>query len=113
MTISKFWSIQEEVAETFVPSDFLSWLVYKHYPVLDLQQKSLYWGTLTQNFNASNYHKWWIPTNIMTKTSLDNTTKLWLTPRKPSVYIDYVEDWTIVDIQQAGKYLLKDYYTFL
>lgn len=107
MSSFNFWSIQEDLSKILYTCDFPSWLTYKHYPVVSWKQKNPSWGMLfQQNFNQqkSYYNRWCIPINIMTKTSLPGTTKLWLTPQVKYKYINYVpvDNWIMVDIQQAG-----------
>lgn len=106
-----FWSIQENLAKTSYPCDFPSWLVNRHYPTLTWNQKNHFWGTLVQNMSKSSFNRWCTPTSIMTKISLPETTKMWLKPHTTTIqhkYFNYVpvDNWIMVDFQQAGKYKL-------
>lgn len=112
VTLYEFFSTQEDAAKTYgyyISKEFLNWISYSHYPVLSWTQRD---GKLAQNFNAS-YGKWWISINLIVETSVTSESfKLWLTQQKPYFHINTLMlnmlDWVIVDIQQAGKYLLKN-----
>lgn len=101
-----FWSIQENLTKISYPCDFPSWLANRHYPILTWDQKNHFWGTLVQKkLSKSSFNRWCIPTSIMTKISLPETNKLWLTPQTQHKYFNYipVDNWIMVDFQQAGK----------
>jgi len=112
VTIDDFWSIQEYIFKNCcghtLPKGLLNWILYRHYPVLKWTQESPSQGKLTQHFNTFSYGKWWIPTSLVTETSLHkNNINVWLTAEKPYFLTNHsFEDWIMVDIQQAGKNLL-------
>lgn len=113
VTLYEFFSTQENIAKTYdsyISKEFLNWISYRHYPVLSWTRKD---GKLTQNFNASSYGKWWIPINLIVETSVTSESfKLYLTQQNPHFHVNIhvlnMLDWVMVDIQQAGKYLLKN-----
>jgi len=58
MIIDKFWSIQEDIANTpyqyFESNYFLTWMVYNRYcPILQLEQRNFLFRDLIQYFNTT------------------------------------------------------------
>jgi len=98
-----------------VSNEFLIWINHKHYPIVNWKREASLYGKLSQNFNI-NYGRWWIPIKLILKSFLLGTLKpLILSSQEPSINVFHTiqEDWIIVDIQQAGKYVLRnDLYTF-
>lgn len=113
MTLYEFLSTLQEIANTYgyhIPKEFLSWISYRHYPVVSWTQRD---GELAQNFNVSSYGKWCIPINLIVETTVTSeNVKLWLTQQNPNfninIHLLHILDWVIVDVQQSGKYLLKN-----
>jgi len=115
VTPYEFWSIQEDLATKYVHymnifNISFAWVNYKHYPIITWT-KNTFKGKLTQIdiFNIIR-HKWWIHINLLVQSFLFLPAKLWLTPQEPSLNFNFFtkDDWLLIDIQQAGKYLLRN-----
>ena len=98
-----------------MPSNiFSTWMQYRHYPIVSLEQEAdPFKRRLSQiKYNSTSYGKWWIPINLSTnnlKQIILNFTTC-LTPDLPSFTVQQQIDgayvW-IVNIQRAGKYVLR------
>ncbi|XP_018351804.1 PREDICTED: glutamyl aminopeptidase-like [Trachymyrmex septentrionalis] len=93
----------------YIPSNtFLTWIQYKHYPIVSLEQEDPFERRLSQiKYNSTSYGKWWIPINLSTnnlKQIILNFTTC-LTPDLPSFTVQQQIDgayvW-IVNIQRAA-----------
>jgi len=105
----EFWLMQEE-AKTWIPISLSTWLSYKNIPIVCVEEKSSgVWVTqIEDNFFKLTPTYYWIPTNIMTETIHEYSSKMWLTAKDSFYFTDFInpDDWKIIDIQQAGDYLL-------
>jgi len=91
-----------------VSNEFLFWIKYKHYPTLSWTREGPFHGKLSQHFNTTSYGKWLIPVKLIhfVKHDIFRNNRMVLAQRSSSVLIHIAqEDWTLVDIQQAGKYV--------
>jgi len=113
--ISYELTIQEIVAIMMDPyldsNEFLFWIKYKRYPVLNWTRDFIYLN-VSQNFNTTNYGKWWIPIRIIPNHffplgSIPQT----LSSQEPilSTFRSIKDDWIMIDNQQAGKYVPQNY----
>jgi len=96
-----------------ISNEFSNWMKYKHYPIVSWIQESRPYGILSQNFRTS-YGKWWIPIRLtFIPTTLNFEYHIFSEPymlssQKPITHTLYSrEDFTIIDIRQAGKYVSK------
>ncbi|XP_018367848.1 PREDICTED: aminopeptidase M1-B-like [Trachymyrmex cornetzi] len=111
-----FWSMKEVLNEAYhcnlSSSEFLTWLQYKHYPVVIWEPYKYFEvnNILSQSYIAMNYGKWLIPTILREISSLYVNFKTCLKPNDNSAHLPstlpFYEVW-MVNIQQAGKYLEK------
>jgi len=107
--ISFKFTIQEIIAILMDPynisNEFLFWIRYKHYPILNCT-RDLIFLNVSQNFNTTNYGKWWIPIRLISNRSPLESIPEILSSQKPILstfpFIKY--DWVMIDNQQAGKY---------
>jgi len=93
-----------------VSNEFLSWIKYEHYPILSWTREGSYHGKLSQHFNTTSYGKWLIPVKLIhfVKCDILRSNHTILAQGSLSVSIDTAQtDWTMIDIQQAGKYVSK------
>jgi len=91
------------------PNDFLFGIRYKHYPLLSWIWGGDFLGKLS-HFNATNYGKWLIRVKLIVKHNILGNNRVELAQKSFSVLLYTAqEDWTIIDIQQAGKYMLQSY----
>jgi len=107
--------MQEILANSIYPHDisteFLIWIKYKHYPIVSLGGKAFQYK-LSQDFNITSHNKWWIPirliSNFFSCECIDHVMILW---QKSSAFITETipDHWTMLDIQQAGKYISGNY----
>jgi len=111
--ISYEFTIQEIIAILMDPyhvtNEFLFWIKYKHYPILRWTQKGPFY--LFQHFNTTSYSKWLIPLKLIyfVKHDISRNKSTILTRGSPVLNYTAQADWTIVDIQQAGKYVPQNY----
>jgi len=109
--------MQEILANSIYPYDisneFLIWIKYKHYPVVNLtEEEASFEFKLSQNFNTTGHGRWWIPirliSNFFVYERIDSDVVL--SQESSSLKIKTFPDhWTILDIQQAGKYISRNY----
>jgi len=114
--ISYEFTIREIVAILMDPYhvsyEFLSWIKYKHYPILSWTREGPSHGRLSQHFNTTSYGEWLILVKWIhfVKHDILRSNHTILTRGSPSVLIDTAQaDWTMVDIEQAGKYVPQNY----
>jgi len=106
--ISYKFTIQEIVAILVDPynvsNEFLFWIRYKHYPVLNWT-RDLIFLYVSQNFNTS-YGEWWIPIRLISKRFSLGSISQMLSSQEPllSTFHSTKDDWIIIDNQQTGKY---------
>ncbi|XP_018367847.1 PREDICTED: uncharacterized protein LOC108764218 [Trachymyrmex cornetzi] len=112
-----FWSMKEELDEAYncnLPSnEFLTWIKYKHYPVVIWEQyvHSRVTKRISQRYNTTSYGKWLIPIDLTEISSLnENMWKICLKPNIDSSEFPIItslnEVW-MVNFQQAGYYRAK------
>ncbi|KYN16391.1 Glutamyl aminopeptidase [Trachymyrmex cornetzi] len=111
-----FWSMKEVLNEAYhcnlSSSEFLTWLQYKHYPVVIWEPYKYFEvnNILSQSYIAMNYGKWLIPTILREISSLYVNFKTCLKPNDNSAHLPstlpFYEVW-MVNIQQAGYYRIK------
>jgi len=118
MISSELSSMQEILSNLIYPYDisneFLNWMKYKRYPIVNWTQESRSYGKLSQNFRTS-YGKWWIPTRLVLRPVSIKGIPSWqswrsyvLSSREPSFDTFHIQDhWIMIDIRQAGKYVSK------
>jgi len=115
--ISYKFTIQEIIAILMdshdVSNEFLFWITYKHYPVLNWIRKDLYFLYVSQNFNTTSYGKWWIPRiRLISKHFSLRYIFQVLLSRQPiflPIFQPNKYDWIIIDNQQTGKYVPQNY----
>jgi len=113
--ISYEFTIQEIVAilmnKFHASNEFVSWIKYKHYPILSWTPEGPYHGKLSQHFNTTSYGKWLIPVKLIHFVNNILRRRYTMLSRGfPSVSINTAQaDWTMIDIQQAGKYVPQNY----
>jgi len=93
-----------------ISNEFSNWMKYKHYPIVSWTQKTRFYGKLSQNFRTG-YGKWWIPIKLFF-ISLNFWELYELSSQDPTsdtLYVD--DDWVMIDIRQAGKYVSKYLYS--
>ncbi|XP_018359908.1 PREDICTED: aminopeptidase M1-A-like [Trachymyrmex cornetzi] len=111
-----FWSMKDELDERYncnLPSnEFLTWIQYKHYPVVMWEQYKHreITKTISQSYNKTNYGEWLIPITLRELKLLFEDLKTCLKPNVNSIVYPTTsplnELW-MVNFQQAGKYLEK------
>ncbi|XP_018367846.1 PREDICTED: uncharacterized protein LOC108764217 [Trachymyrmex cornetzi] len=111
-----FWSMKDELDEPYncnLPSnEFLTWIQYKHYPVVMWEQYKHreITKTISQSYNKTYYGEWLIPITLRELTLLFDDLKTCLKPNVNSIVypttVPLNELW-MVNFQQAGKYLEK------
>ncbi|KYN22233.1 Glutamyl aminopeptidase, partial [Trachymyrmex cornetzi] len=111
-----FWSTKEELDEAYncnLPSnEFLTWIQYKHYPVVIWEQyeHSRVIKRISKSYNTTSYGKWLIPITLREISSLnENMWKICLKPNIgssefPTAILN--KSW-MVNIEQAGYYRIK------
>jgi len=108
--ISYDFTIQEIVAILMDPynvsNEFLFWIRCRRYPVLN-EIRDFIFLNVSQNFNTTNYGKWWIPIRLISNRSPIGSIPRMLSSQKPilSTIRSNKDDWIIIDNQQAGKYV--------
>jgi len=96
----------------YLPNEFSNWMKYKYYPIVSWTLESYSYGKLSQNFTTS-HGNWWIPIRLIFK-NLDFWELYVLSSRDPTSDTLYdQDDWVMIDIQQAGKYVLKFLHLFI
>jgi len=100
--------------EDDISNEFSNWMKYRHYPIVSWTEKNPTNGKLSQNFSTTSYSKWWIPTKLVLKpTSIKgfhSGSQLFyvLSSQKPYSNVSHVQnEWIMIDIRQAGKYVSK------
>jgi len=111
--ISYEFTIQEIIAnlmDPYISNEFLFWIKHKHYPILRLTREDPFNGKLSQHFNTTSYGEWLIPVKLIyfIKPVVRNN-RIILTRESPVFNYTAQADWTMVDIQQAGKYVPQNY----
>ncbi|XP_018356903.1 PREDICTED: glutamyl aminopeptidase-like [Trachymyrmex septentrionalis] len=110
-----FWSMKEELDETYYcnlsSNEFLTWIQYKHYPVVIWEQyKHSEVTKILSQSNTTSYRKWLIPIILREISSSNINLKTCLTPHINSVQYPITfpqSDCWIVNIEQAGYYRVK------
>ncbi|KYN22433.1 Glutamyl aminopeptidase [Trachymyrmex cornetzi] len=108
-----FWSMKDELDERYncnLPSnEFLTWIQYKHYPVVMWEQYKHreITKTISQSYNKTNYGEWLIPITLRELKLLFEDLKTCLKPNVNSIVYPTTsplnELW-MVNFQQAGYY---------
>jgi len=115
MVFNELSLMQEILANSIysydISNEFLLWIKYTHYPVINLVEEAPFEFKLSQNFNTTSHDKWWIPirliSNLFVYESIDRVV---VSSQEFSLTIVAIPDhWTILDIQQAGKYMSRNY----
>jgi len=98
-----------------VTNEFLFWIRYKRYPVLNWTRDFVFLN-VSQNFNTTSYGMWWIPIRFISERSsfrniLFRKISQMLSSQKPLSSIPYIltDDWIMIDNQQSGKYVPQNY----
>jgi len=73
---------------------------------------------MLQNFNTTNHDKWWIPIKLVLYALSESIERMVTLSQEPSLITREIEifldHFAILDIQQAGKYISRNYlYTFM
>jgi len=108
------WStIRKKLSNTnpyYMSDEFLNWIRFKHYPIVNLTQETLSFTKLSQYLNVTSYGKW-LPTTI-TKQFLYPRIydKILLTSQEPYAYLRYKveQGWILIDVKQAGKHISRN-----
>jgi len=95
-----------------VQNEFSNWMKYKHYPIVNWTLENFSYGKLSQSFRTS-HGKWWIPIRLNFQ-NLNLCEPYVLSSQNPTSNTLYIQDdWVIIDIRQAGKYVSKYLYLFI
>jgi len=112
MISSELSSIQEILANSNyrhdISNEFSNWMKYKHYPIVSWTHENRSYGQLSENFTTS-YDEWWMRLKlIFTTVSFGNVyfrQFYVLSSQNPSDKLPVQDDWIMIDIWPAGKYV--------
>jgi len=111
--ISYEFTIKEIVAILMDPynvsNEFLFWIRCRRYPVLN-ETRHFIFLNVSQNFNTTNYGKWWIPIKLISNRSpLGRRGEISQILSSQKAILSTIrsneDNWVMIDNQQAGKYV--------
>jgi len=93
----QIWStIGEKLVNTnpyYMSDDFFNWMMIKYYPIVNWTQEISSSGKLEQcDLNATCHGEWWLPTSITKQFLYPRTFEIQLTPQKPSIYFNHMDE---------------------
>jgi len=98
--------LTNSIYEYDISNEFSNWMKYNYYPVVSWTVQDGSYGILSQNFSTS-YGKWWIPIRLILQNFNLRESHM-LSSQDPVSYTFYSrEDFIMIDIRQAGKYVSK------
>jgi len=112
-TIDNFFNVLQKILnnDPFVKTKvniterFIFQTKQERYPILQVTRK--FGNKIEINQTSKSYtRKLWIYVTFITQKNPNITETTWLTPHKPILYLDHINEnhWIIVNVQQAGEY---------